>query len=85
LSGGDLIQPISVDFTDVPGGPVFGSNPQGVKFLIDSKTDILTGSFTNPVTSLLTPFKGIVLQAQTNAYGYFISTNKTGAFTIRGR
>jgi hypothetical protein len=45
-------------------------------------TGILTGSFLDPATGLTTPISGLVMQQQTNAAGFFLSTNATGLFQL---
>jgi hypothetical protein len=45
-------------------------------------TGVISGSFMDPSTRLTTPIKGVVLQQQTNAAGFFEGTNATGKFVL---
>jgi hypothetical protein len=44
---------------------------------------LITGSFANPTNKNQTiTINGILLQDQTNAQGYFLGTNASGAFLL---
>jgi hypothetical protein len=83
VSGGDLASPLSF--------PVGISNNNTLFKLPGGPTNSLTGSI-NPNTGFLTlsfdsggeiiTGSGTVLQDQTNAAGYFLGTNESGAFVI---
>jgi hypothetical protein len=45
-------------------------------------TGVISGSFMDPFTRLTTTLKGVVLQEQTTAFGFFVSTNATGSFML---
>jgi hypothetical protein len=45
-------------------------------------TGVISGSFLDPLTGLKATIKGVVLQEQTNASGFFVSTNATGSFLL---
>ncbi len=46
-------------------------------------TGVISGSFVNPAEpSQIIKFSGVILQGQTNAQGYFLGTNQSGAFLL---
>ena len=49
---------------------------------VSTATGEFTGKFQHPVTGQLTPFKGVLLQKQTNGVGAFTTPNGTGAVYI---
>jgi hypothetical protein len=48
-------------------------------------TGVLAGTFLDPATKLSTTIKGVVFQRQTNAGGFFLSTNATGYLVLTNR
>jgi len=84
LSGGNLPHPLTNAATLSPAGK-FAANGPGIASLtlsVAASTGILNGTFLDPATGLATPIRGVVLQQQTNAAGYFLSTNATGLFQL---
>ena len=84
LSGGNLPSPLTNNATLTPAGK-FVTNGPGISKLTLSVvpgTGILTGSFLDPATGLTTPISGALMQQQTNAAGYFLSTNAAGQFQL---
>jgi hypothetical protein len=84
LSGGNLPVPLTNDATLSLAGK-FTTNGPGISKLtlaVVTNTGIISGSFLAPATGLATPISGIVLQQQTNAAGFFLSTNATGLFQL---
>ena len=84
LSGGNLPVPLTNDATLSLAGN-FATNGPGISKLTLSvvpATGLISGSFLDPATGLATPISGIVLQQQTNAAGFFLSTNATGLFQL---
>jgi hypothetical protein len=84
LSGGNLPVPLTNDATLFLAGK-FTTNGPGISKLtlsVATNTGIISGSFLDPATVLATPISGIVLQQQTNAAGFFLSTNATGLFQL---
>ena len=59
------------------------SNPNNIQLGAPDATGGMTGSFTHPVTSALTPLRGAVLQSSNMAAGFFPGGTSSGAFTIR--
>ena len=58
-------------------------NTNKLKLSIRSKTGLISGSFQNPANAKQTiTLNGILLQNQTNAQGYFLGTNQSGAFLL---
>jgi len=88
LSGGDLFSddvPIW-DFVKVlvprPNAFVAEQGAESLKLDVKGSTGVVSGQFIDLVTGLKTPIKGVVLQQQGYAGGYFISTNSSGSFTL---
>ena len=55
---------------------------ENVKLSVNLGSGIISGQFIDFVTGLKAPTKGVVLQQQNYARGYFMSTNTAGAFTL---
>jgi hypothetical protein len=50
---------------------------------VTPKTGLISGSFQNPANAKETiTVSGVLLQDQTNAQGYFMGTNTSGAFLL---
>jgi hypothetical protein len=50
---------------------------------IHKATGVMSGSFANPASpKQIIHINGVVLQGQTNAQGYFLGTNQSGAFSL---
>ncbi|HXR05794.1 MAG TPA: hypothetical protein VN765_00595, partial [Candidatus Acidoferrum sp.] len=84
LSGGGLLVPLANDATLSRNGK-FATNGPGISRLalsVNTNTGIVTGSFLDPATGLAAPISGVVLQQQTNAAGFFLSTNAAGLFQL---
>ena len=84
LSGGDLRVPLTNDATLSLAGK-FATNGPGIARLTLSvvpAAGLISGSFLDPATGLATPIRGVVMQQQTNAAGFFLSTNATGLFQL---
>ena len=84
LSGGNLAVPLTNDASLSHTGK-FVTNGPGISRLtlsVVTNTGILSGSFLDPATGLATPISGVVLQQQTNAAGFFLSTNASGLFQL---
>jgi hypothetical protein len=65
----------------IPGSTVVAGNTNGLALTITKTNGVISGSFVNPFNSKQTvKVKGVLLQGQTNARGYFIGTNHSGAF-----
>jgi hypothetical protein len=64
--------------------PHTAENTKGLKLTITSKTGLITGSFHYPANAKQTiTINGVLLQNQTNAQGYFMGTNQSGAFLLK--
>jgi len=84
LGDGNLRVPLTNDATLSLAGK-FVTNGPGISKLTLSvvpSTGLISGSFLDPATGLAAPISGIVLQQQTNAAGFFLSTNASGLFQI---
>jgi hypothetical protein len=58
----------------------------GLKLTLTSATGLLSGTFQFPGTSASTPVKGVVLQEQGEAAGYWLdNNNQSGAFLINSQ
>jgi hypothetical protein len=84
LSGGNLPGPLAAAVTLSPAGKFVTNGPgiSGLTLSVAPATGLVSGSFLDPATGLATPIGGIVLQQQTNAAGFFLSTNATGLFQL---
>jgi hypothetical protein len=84
LSGGNLPVALSNNVTLFPTGSLKTNGP-GVSRLTLSvvpSSGLISGTFLDPSTGLATPISGVVLQQQTNAAGFFLSTNASGLFQL---
>lgn len=60
-----------------------GAATNASKLEIAKSTGIISGSFSNPFNSKATiKLNGVLLQDETNGYGYFLGTNQSGAFRL---
>ncbi len=80
LRGGNLSAPITNQA--LIGTGITGTNRLTVS--ISRTTGLLTGSFLHPDTRKPTQIKGVVLQQQNNARGFFLGTNQSGAVLLEG-
>jgi hypothetical protein len=86
--GGDLSSEYSAtwDYVKValkpPAAFEAEAGAEGVRLSINIGKGLLTGSFVSIATGVRTPIRGAVLQQQNAAYGFFFSTNASGAFTL---
>src|SRR6266436_5104790 len=55
---------------------------ENLRLSVNAGTGIMTGHFVDPVTGLTDLIKGIVLQQQNYARGFFLGTNASGCFTL---
>jgi hypothetical protein len=55
---------------------------ENLKLSVNSANGVMSGQFIDVITGLKAPIKGVVLQKQKYARGYFISTNSSGSFTL---
>ncbi len=55
---------------------------ENLRLTVNAGTGIMTGHFVDPVTGLTDPIKGVVLQLQNYARGFFLGTNASGCFTL---
>jgi hypothetical protein len=63
--------------------PHTAANTNGLTLKITPNTGLITGSFQNPANPKQTiTINGVLLQNQTNAQGYFLGTNQSGAFLL---
>ena len=58
------------------------SNTNGLALTVTTSTGALAGSFVNPQTKARYSIKGIALQKQNAAYGFFLGTNQSGLFQL---
>ena len=85
LDGGNLPFTITNQITLEPNGTLTVSPPNTNKLAlkITKTTGALSGSFANPSNPKQSiTIKGVLLQNQTNAAGYFLGTNQSGAFLL---
>ena len=53
--------------------------------LTNKVTGLITGSFHFPGTGTVTPVRGVILQGQDQAQGYFLGSTQSGAFLIQSQ
>jgi len=84
LDGGGLAGVLSNDVT-LYNDTKFITNGPGIprlKLSVNPSTGVLSGSFEDMVTGRTASIKGVVFQQQTNAAGFFLSTNATGSLLV---
>lgn len=78
FTNGNLV----TDFTNhvgiAPNGKVINQGANKLSLSISSGSGLMSGSATPPAGGKAVSFKGVVLQKQTNAAGYFLGTNASG-------
>lgn len=87
LDGGNLPFAITNQVTLEAGNtiavPVIPENTNKLKLMITTNMGLITGSFLNPGNpKQAIMIYAILLQNQTNAQGYFLGTNQSGAFKL---
>jgi hypothetical protein len=55
------------------------SSTNGMKGAINVVTGIFKGTVMNPADNVSIPVNGVVLQSQTNAFGFFVNSNQSGS------
>ncbi|HEY3861080.1 MAG TPA: S8 family serine peptidase [Verrucomicrobiae bacterium] len=84
LSGGGLGANLSCGLTLLNSGKLATNSP-GVSKLVLSvapSTGVISGTFLDPETRLAATIKGVVLQSQDSAFGFFVSANATGSMNL---
>ena len=81
LEGGDLAERITNDVflsvrNRVSAAP---PNPNRLSLSLSPPTGAFTGRFTNPGTGSINPLKGVLMQKQDFAGGFFLGTNQSGS------
>ncbi len=83
LSGGNLNAPITNTLAISSNNAVsVTTGTNNVKLILTSSSGLLSGSFINPRTRALTALRGVILQEQTVARGFFLGTNSSGAMQV---
>ncbi|MBI3875611.1 MAG: Ig-like domain-containing protein, partial [Verrucomicrobia bacterium] len=86
MRGGNLdeqvMENISIGVDNRPA-PVKGNS--AFVLTLASNNGTLSGNFLHPVTRRATPFKGVLLQKQNWASGYFLGTNQSGMVFLRAQ
>ncbi|MGP8197902.1 MAG: hypothetical protein ACLQU4_00185 [Limisphaerales bacterium] len=63
--------------------PNLAENTNKLTLKTNKTTGVISGSFANPDDpKQIIKFNGVILQGQTNAQGYFLGTDQSGAFTL---
>lgn len=84
LSGGGLSAPISSDVVlNDDGSFTVASNTNNIQLSVAGATGLVTGSFTHPVSNVITPLQGAVLQSSNSAAGFFPDSPRNGGFVLR--
>jgi hypothetical protein len=83
LDGANLTNSFTNTFTLSSNGLISITTTNNHLTLTLNKTNgNLSGSFINPVTRLASPVRGVLLQSENTAHGYFYTPNKTGSFWL---
>ena len=89
LTGGDLHGPLTNNVTLYNGGrlAIDGPGISNLTLSLNPANGMITGAFADTATAPrhASVIKGVVLQQQTNAAGFFIATNGAGTFTLTPR
>lgn len=84
LDGGNLPLSLTNTFTLAAGSKVTDAGPHKLKLSFTAATGLFKGSLTPTNAGMKAiAFSGVVLQNTTNAAGYFLGTNQSGAVTIQ--
>jgi uncharacterized repeat protein (TIGR03803 family) len=88
LEGGDLPFSITNGVTLAPSDKISLTNAvdetNKLKLTVTKSTGLITGTFAKPSNPKQTiKVNGVILQGQTNAQGYFLGTNQSGAFRVQ--
>lgn len=78
FTNGNLVADFANDVTIAPNGKVTNAGTNKLSLSLSGGNGLMTGSVTPPAGGKSIPFKGVVLQKQTNAAGYFLGTNASG-------
>jgi hypothetical protein len=89
LTGGDLVSEglafwefVRITRPGPAGFYVAEPSPENLSLSVNRANGVVSGGFKNPVTGLRVNLKGVVLQRQNSAAGYFLSTNSSGYFML---
>jgi hypothetical protein len=84
FAGGNLLSPITNQFTLTSKNAFILTNALDTnKLTLTINKGLIIGSFANPAEPKQTiKVNGVILQNQTNAQGYFLGTNQSGAFLL---
>jgi hypothetical protein len=88
LDGGNLPFTITNQITLEPNGTITVPPPNTNKLAVklNNTTGAVTGTFANPSNpKQILKLNGVLLQNQTDAAGYFLGTNQSGAFRLENR
>jgi hypothetical protein len=87
MRGGNLSEHVMEDIAlGVDNRPVTVARANSEFVLtLASNSGLLGGNFLHPITRRATPFKGVVLQKQDWASGYFPGTNQSGMVFLRAQ
>ncbi len=84
LSGGGLEAPLTNNLTlyDTGKFKTNGGDAPKLSLSVTPGTGVISGSFLDPRTRQTSAIKGVVLQQQGDARGFFLGTNATGNFLL---
>ena len=88
LQGGALATALTNQIALKPNGAIANDetsdNTEKLSLTIDKTSGLVSGTFLNPANHKETiTVRGVILQAQTNAQGYFIESNQSGQFLLQ--
>jgi len=82
LTGGNLGAGIAPTITFNPINLTFSSTSPSLTMKLTSSTGLFSGRFTDPATSRVRKFNGVMLQNQNNARGFFLGSDQSGAVRL---
>ena len=81
---GNLPQPLAIPVTITPQNTATMATPGApdLAFTINPVSGVISGSFVLPGGNVTRAVRGIVIQKQQSAYGYFRGVNQCGVFSV---
>lgn len=84
LSGGNLTRPLTNRVTLQANNTfTIAAAPNALTLSVSLASGQLTGNFIHPVTRQSTPIRGVVLQDENSARGFFLGSSQSGLFVLQ--
>ena len=84
VAGGNLVSPLTNNVFYSETNVVTADDGSILLKLVSPASGALSGNFVHPMLKSKRSFYGVVLQQQNTARGFFLGTNQSGAFLLRG-